>query len=196
MVGLATAWHLQERGVEVTVLDRSGVAAGSSWGNAGWISPGLCVPLSDPSVLSYGLKSLLDPDAPLYVPFTLDPSLGSFLLGFARRCTTGQWKRTMASLIPLNRRAIEAFDVIEDGGVQAKSHDAPIVAAFKKPSDADGLEHEFEMIRGSGLNLETEETSPDDLRRSVAHRQRRGGPRHQYPRSALHQPGRVRAGHR
>jgi NADPH-dependent 2,4-dienoyl-CoA reductase/sulfur reductase-like enzyme len=29
MVGLATAWHLQERGVEVTVVDRTGVAAGA-----------------------------------------------------------------------------------------------------------------------------------------------------------------------
>ena len=28
MVGLSTAWFLQERGVEVTVLDRDGVAAG------------------------------------------------------------------------------------------------------------------------------------------------------------------------
>lgn len=30
MVGLATAWHLQERGHTVTVLDREGVAAGAS----------------------------------------------------------------------------------------------------------------------------------------------------------------------
>ncbi|GAC1481476.1 MAG: hypothetical protein NVS1B16_12030 [Pseudarthrobacter sp.] len=30
MVGLATAWHLQERGIEVTVLECSGVAAGAS----------------------------------------------------------------------------------------------------------------------------------------------------------------------
>ena len=39
MVGLSTAWFLQERGVEVTVLDRKGIAAGASWGNAGWITP-------------------------------------------------------------------------------------------------------------------------------------------------------------
>jgi glycine/D-amino acid oxidase-like deaminating enzyme len=32
MVGLSTAWFLQERGVEVTVLDRSGVAAGAPTG--------------------------------------------------------------------------------------------------------------------------------------------------------------------
>ena len=31
MVGLATGWFLQEHGVEVTVIDRTGVAAGSSW---------------------------------------------------------------------------------------------------------------------------------------------------------------------
>ena len=47
MVGLATAWFLQERGVEVTVIDREGVAAGSSWGNAGWLTPGITTPCSE-----------------------------------------------------------------------------------------------------------------------------------------------------
>ena len=46
IVGLSTAWFLQERGVEVTVVDRGGVAAGASWGNAGWIAPGLAIPLN------------------------------------------------------------------------------------------------------------------------------------------------------
>ena len=50
MVGLACAWHLQEQGVEVTVLDRSGVAAGASWGNAGWLTPGMAMPLADPAL--------------------------------------------------------------------------------------------------------------------------------------------------
>jgi glycine/D-amino acid oxidase-like deaminating enzyme len=43
MVGLATAWFLQERGVAVTVVDRDEVAAGSSWGDAGWLPPGLAI---------------------------------------------------------------------------------------------------------------------------------------------------------
>lgn len=30
-VGLSTAWYLQEAGVKVTVVDRGGVASGSSW---------------------------------------------------------------------------------------------------------------------------------------------------------------------
>lgn len=51
MPGLATAWFLQERGVHVTVLERERVTAGSSWGNAGWITPALTTPLPEPAVL-------------------------------------------------------------------------------------------------------------------------------------------------
>ena len=64
MVGLATAWFLQERGVEVTVIDREGVAAGSSWGNAGWLTPGIATPLPEPAVLKYGLRAVLSPNSP------------------------------------------------------------------------------------------------------------------------------------
>src|SRR5699024_10472498 len=58
MVGLATAWHLQEHGVDVTVVDRGGVAAGSSWGNAGWLAPAKTIPLADPSIWTYGPQAL------------------------------------------------------------------------------------------------------------------------------------------
>ena len=68
MVGLATAWFLQERGVEVTVIDREGVAAGSSWGNAGWLTPGITTPLPEPAVLKYGIRAVLSPNSPVYVP--------------------------------------------------------------------------------------------------------------------------------
>ena len=73
MVGLATAWHLQERGVEVTVLDREGVAAGASWGNAGWLTPAIATPLPEPAVLRYGMRAVLSANSPVYVPPTADP---------------------------------------------------------------------------------------------------------------------------
>jgi D-amino-acid dehydrogenase len=36
-VGLSVAWVLQEHGIEVTVVEHAEVAAGASWGNAGWL---------------------------------------------------------------------------------------------------------------------------------------------------------------
>jgi D-amino-acid dehydrogenase len=156
MVGLSTAWFLQERGVEVTVLDRSGVAAGSSWGNAGWISPGLSVPLAEPSVLRYGLRAMFDKSSPLHIPLKPDLRLIAFLVGFARRCTLRQWRTAMAAYIPLNERAFAAYDVLRDGGVSARTREAPIMAAFRRARDAAGLEHEIALIRKAGLDLRTQ----------------------------------------
>lgn len=164
MVGLSTAWYLQEHDVDVTVIERSGVAAGSSWGNAGWISPGLAVPLSDPSVLKYGLKAVLDPDSPLYLPLKPDAQLARFLIGFGRRCTPGQWMRTMKQYVPLNGRSIEAYDELEAAGVRARSHEAPIMAAFLRAEDAAGLEHEVDLIHEAGLDLETTDVDNATLR--------------------------------
>src|SRR3954452_19320235 len=87
MVGLATAWFLQEAGVHVTVLDREGVAAGASWGNAGWLTPGLGPPLPGPAVLKSGVRAVLRPSSPVYVPPTPNPRLLSFLTRFARNGT-------------------------------------------------------------------------------------------------------------
>ncbi len=84
IVGLSTAWFLQEHGVSVTVVDRTGVAAGASWGNAGWIAPALSVPLNDPRMLRYALRSLPNKAAPVRISPSIDPILWRFLLRFAR----------------------------------------------------------------------------------------------------------------
>ena len=106
MVGLATAWHLQEQGVEVTVVDREGVAAGSSWGNAGWLTPGMAMPLADPSLWTYGPRALLDPAAPLHVPLRFDPRLWTFFARFMAHATQARWDRAMAALTPIDRVAL------------------------------------------------------------------------------------------
>src|ERR1700743_3333874 len=72
IVGLSTAWFLQGHGVSVTVVDRTGVAAGASWGNAGWIAPALSVPLNDPRTLQYALPSLPNPVAPVRISLRSD----------------------------------------------------------------------------------------------------------------------------
>ncbi|RCW39591.1 D-amino-acid dehydrogenase [Halopolyspora algeriensis] len=160
VVGLSTAWFLQEHGVEVTVLDRADVAAGASWGNAGYLSPGLSVPLPEPGVLRYGLRSLLDRNAPLYVPATVNPGLWSFLATFARHCTTRAWERSMRSFVPMNSECLEAFDMLEAGGVRATSTRAPITAAFEKAEQLPALRHEFDLIRRAGQELDVTEMTP------------------------------------
>ncbi|GHH63347.1 D-amino-acid dehydrogenase [Streptosporangium violaceochromogenes] len=153
VVGLSTAWFLQERGVEVTVVDRDGVATGASWGNAGWLSPGLAIPLNEPGVLRYGLRSLLDRSAPLHVPATPDPGLWAFLARFAANCTWKSWGRAVRANLPFNEECLEAFDVLTANGVEAPTVEAPIMAAFETPRQAVALLHELRRINESGLKI-------------------------------------------
>lgn len=169
IVGLSVAWHLQEYGVEVTVLDKTGVAAGSSWGNAGWLSPGLATPLPEPSVLRYGLRSLIHQDAPLYIPLSFNLDLIRFLGGFARRCTEKSWYRAMAAYVPLNNQALDAYDTLAESTDTLEVIRAPIVAAFERKEQAKDLLAEFEMITRAGQVLDTQELSGSELRSTMAH---------------------------
>ena len=155
MVGLATAWFLQERGVEVTVIDRDDVAAGSSWGNAGWLTPGLATPLPEPAVLKYGLRAVLSPASPVYVPPSADPNFLKFVAGFTRKSTMKAWKKAMASLVPVNDLSLESFDLLTEGGVRAETVPATsFMASYRTAEERTTLLEEIEHIRASGQRLE------------------------------------------
>lgn len=155
MVGLSTAWHLQEHGVKVTVLDRDGVAAGSSWGNAGWLAPALTLPLPEPAMLKTGVLATLKPDSPVYVPFRADPRLVQFLIGFARHCTEGHWNKAIEVFNRANAGALEAYAELTDhegvGRVEEPTLAAePFLAGFASEDDRRVLEEEFAHVANTG----------------------------------------------
>lgn len=151
MVGLATAWFLQESGAQVTVYERDEVAAGASWGNAGWLTPGLAAPLPEPAVLRYGLRAVLSPTSPVYLPLRADVDLLRFLASFVRHSTPGRWRRGMAAYVPLNDRALDAFDVLAAAGVSVPTHPAePFLACYRDEKDRAALVEELHAIRAAG----------------------------------------------
>jgi D-amino-acid dehydrogenase len=157
VVGLATAWFLQERGVEVTVFERRHVAAGSSWGNAGWLAPALTTPLPEPAVLRYGLRAVVDPASPVYLPPRADPDLWRFLLGFARRCTTRRWRRAMAAYVAVNDGALDAYDELSAGGVTAPTREAdPFLVCFRGVAERRHLLEELDAVLSAGQKVDFE----------------------------------------
>ncbi len=154
MVGLSTAWFLQERGAEVTVVDRTGVLAGSSRGNAGWLAPALTLPLPDPAILASGALAALKPSSPVYVPPTLNPRLLRWLLDFTRHCTPGRWRSAMEVFAVANAQALAAFD--EMGVDEPTKHADPFLAAFRSAKDREVLVEEFENVATVGGATEYE----------------------------------------
>ncbi len=155
MVGLATAWFLRQQGVKVTVLEKTKVAAGASWGNAGWLTPGIATPLPEPAVLRYGIKALVDPASPLYVPLRADPTLLRFLLGFARHSTSRRWSRAMGALIGVNSLALDAYDQLAVGGVGVPTRPAKtFIAAYRTEQARATLLEELGQIREAGQKVD------------------------------------------
>jgi D-amino-acid dehydrogenase len=158
MVGLSTAWHLQRGGAEVTVVERYDVAAGSSWGNAGWLSPALTLPLPEPAILGTGLRAALSPRSPVYVPLTANPRLLRFLSGFARHCTDRHWQRAITVFNAANARALDAYDELTtaaDHPVQAPTREAtPFLAAFASDRDRAALVDELDRVNQTGGSVD------------------------------------------
>jgi D-amino-acid dehydrogenase len=158
VAGLSTAWFLQDHDVEVTVLERAHVAAGASWGNAGWLMAGDVTPLPSPATLRMGLRGLASStSSALSVPLRADPGLYRFLLRFARHCTAAHWSRSMQALIPLGNAALEAYDALSDGGVAAAPTPSRYhLACFTDLASRDAFTRHLEDLRGQGVRVEFE----------------------------------------
>ncbi|MGO1543234.1 MAG: NAD(P)/FAD-dependent oxidoreductase [Gulosibacter sp.] len=156
IVGLSTAWHLQERGYEVTVVDREGVAAGSSWGNAGWLAPGKTIPLAHPSLWLSGPQGLLDPNGAMHMPIRLDFNLWAFIARFMANANSRTWDKTMARLTPIDKLALEHFDEMIDGGVASWTREGPFVIGFAEENQAKGFKDEVAGVVRHGQAVEFE----------------------------------------
>src|ERR1700752_423026 len=148
--GLSTGGFLQERGLSVKVIDRVGIAAGASRGNAGWIAPALSVPLNDPRMLRYALRSLPNRAAPVRIPPSIDPSLWRFLIRFAMNCRESSWKRAVHDHQTLNHECMAAYDELVSHGVEASITDAPITALFQTSAETEHLLEQLQRLRDAG----------------------------------------------
>ncbi|OFP35801.1 amino acid dehydrogenase [Corynebacterium sp. HMSC071B10] len=164
MTGLSTAWFLQEYGYEVEVLDKIGVAGGSSWGNAGWLAPGKTIPLSNSSLWAYGPTALFDRNAALSVPVRIDPKLWAFCAQFMAHATQRAWDKTMAGLTPADMASLAAFDELEEGGVASKSYRAPYIIGFESENQAKGFLKEVDGAVRHGQEIPFHPVSLEEAR--------------------------------
>lgn len=162
IVGLSTALHLRTRGADVRVLDAGAVGRGASWGNAGWVSPGLVVPLAEPGAWKHGISAFTDKNAPLSIP-RITPSTVAFLAKFASHMTQKRFDAAIADTAPWTRRALAAYDVLAELGVRE-----PVVRAdYHLGADSEDVvrafEHEVEVTGATGVDIGSRRIDPAGL---------------------------------
>lgn len=110
VIGLAIAWRLVQADASrrIVVVDRTGVAAGASRGNAGAFAFSDIQPLASPGLLRQLPRWLADPLGPLSLPPAYLPRIAPWLWRFWRACRPAQVAAGTAALAALNRLSAAA----------------------------------------------------------------------------------------
>lgn len=85
--GISTALWLARFGVKVTLIDRKGPAAGTSFGNAGVLSSGSVIPITVPGITRRAPVMLLNASAPLFIRWSYLPKLIPFFSHYLKHAT-------------------------------------------------------------------------------------------------------------
>lgn len=110
IVGIATAAYLRRDGHEVTVVDMRPPGEYTSFGNAGILSPGSCVPIAMPGILKKVPGYLTDPMGPLTVRWSYFPRALPWLMRFIASTRLPQVERTADALYSLLSQTFDAHD--------------------------------------------------------------------------------------
>jgi D-amino-acid dehydrogenase len=110
VVGLSVALELRRRGATVTVVERERLGHGCSFGNAGWLTPSLCVPLPAPGLIWKSFQWLFDPESPLYIQPRFDAGLARWIAGFLIATRKSTFERGAEAMVALCRQSVDAWE--------------------------------------------------------------------------------------
>jgi D-amino-acid dehydrogenase len=110
IIGLSSAYYLNESGWDVTVLDKGNFLDNCSYGNAGYISPSHFIPLATPGIVKQALKWLFDSTSPFYVQPRLSWPLMQWGWQFMRIATD---KHVTDSALPLRDLGLLSMNLYE-----------------------------------------------------------------------------------
>jgi D-amino-acid dehydrogenase len=106
IVGLSSAYYLQEAGYSVHVIEKGDGTDGCSFGNAGFVAPSHFVPLAAPGIVAQGIRWMTNPESPFYIKPRPSVKLMKWGLQFIRHATerhVHQSKGLLRDLLVMSR---------------------------------------------------------------------------------------------
>jgi D-amino-acid dehydrogenase len=92
VIGLSSAFYLQQAGYQVTVIEKGDITDGASFGNAGYVSPSHFVPLATPGIVAQGMRWMLSSTSPFYIKPRFNWDLLRWLLAFYKKANAANVK--------------------------------------------------------------------------------------------------------
>ena len=154
IIGVSTAWHLLERGHEVTVIDRQPDAAmETSFANAAQISVSYCEPWANRDAPLKALKWMFRDDAPLLFRPKFDIHQWMWGLKFLAQCNDAAFERNVQQLVALGAYSHLALkDVVNATGIEYSRLERGIAHYYTDQKSFDTAGEAARLMRKYGVN--------------------------------------------
>ncbi|MDY0066799.1 MAG: D-amino acid dehydrogenase [Steroidobacteraceae bacterium] len=156
VIGVASAWYLARRGVQVTVVERcDGPAGETSYANAGQISPGYSTPWAAPGVPLKALKWLFQRHAPLAI--RPDGSLHQlvWMAQMLANCTAARYavnKSRMLRLAEYSRDCLR--ELREETGLEYEQRTYGLLQLFRSRDQYEAARRDIGVLEECGVAYE------------------------------------------
>ncbi len=153
LAGLSTAWALQRRGWQVTVLEgREGPGRGTSFANAGMLTPSMADPWNSPGVWKQLLAWLGREDAPMLLRLSALPDYLGWGLRFLANSSPGRHAAATRSNFALASFSMAEFKSLREEldighGLRTKG----TMQVFRDPGEFGKARHLAERLQDHGL---------------------------------------------
>ena len=156
VVGTAAAYYLAKDGHEVTVIDRHAAAArGTSYSNAGLISPGDATAWASPAALRTFVRGIFNRDLGIRVRLRPDPYLLAWSLRFLRQCTTARMRANTDVKIRMALYSRECIDALSaETGIAYDLRGKGILYFFRSQQSLDAGAENYLYLARHGLDVE------------------------------------------
>lgn len=162
IIGLSSAFYLQQAGHKVTVLDKGDFSDNCSYGNAGYVCPSHFIPLATPGIVWKGLKWMFNSRSPFYVRPSLDSSLIDWGFKFIK---SANQKKVEAAAIPLRDIAVLSQKEYQNWaslpGFDFAYQQKGLLEIFQTQAAAEHAQHT--VAKGKELGLAVELLNYEDM---------------------------------
>ena len=154
VVGVTTAWYLQQQGHQVTVIDRQSQSGlETSYANGGQISVSHAEPWANPSAPIKVMKWLFQPDAPLLFRPRLDPYQWRWALSFLTQCTSAKAAHNIRQMVNLGTYSRDCLQALRKNvGIEYDHLEKGILHFYTNPAEFDAAIEPARIMRELGCD--------------------------------------------
>lgn len=155
IIGLCSAIELLQKGLQVTIIDKSEPGQGASYGNAGVISPWSIVPQSLPGLWRKVPGWLMDPLGPVTVSPRYFPRMAYWGARFLLQGHVSKVHKNSKALASLMSDCIPLYkQLLADTGEQDLLQDSYYVHAYRNEKDANLNNLDYQIRIKNGAEIE------------------------------------------